>query len=108
VLNSEDDEMVEDLITQGPDEPLDVGLHPMGSKCDLGDLSPLKAKCLIHCAAEFRVPIVDNVPDGANPRRGESGCGACGLQTTSMYLHVAVEDEGKGGTYSRLRSSADL
>ena len=72
VLSSEDNEVVEHLIAQGPNKPLDVGLHPMGPKCYLDDLSPLAAEGLIHCPAEFRVPIVDNVPDGQSAPAGLS------------------------------------
>ena len=72
MLSTEDDEVVEHLITQGSDEPLDVGLHPVRSECYLDDLSPLAAKGLIHGPAEFRVPIMDNVPDGQSVPAGLS------------------------------------
>lgn len=67
MLSTKDDEVVEHLITQGPGEPLDVGLHPMGSKGYFDDLSLLAAKGLIHCPAECRVPIMDNVNLGFAP-----------------------------------------
>lgn len=72
MLSSEDDEVVEDLIAQGPDESLDVGLHPVGSKCYLDGLSPPAAKRLVHCPGEFRVPVMDNASYGQSAPAGLS------------------------------------
>ena len=60
---SEDQEVIEQLVPQGSDEALDVSLHLVGSKGRLFDFRSLPADGMVHTPGEFRVPIMDNVPD---------------------------------------------
>lgn len=70
VPRSENQEVIQNFVPQGSDESFDVGVHPGCSKGGPHGLDSLPTEGLLHSPGEFRVSVVDNVPDGQSALAG--------------------------------------